>query len=165
MMPVTSSASTKTWVICRSPWMNTGGRGSSAPRAISRLRTTSSEGSGECASSHSHSFSSSASTSASGRPGHGGNGASWSRRIIRPAAAHAAGDASDGAPSTPSAAPGTAERASVGGSCHSTSGVGIGARCIARTSVARRVGCPSIFTNTSPARSVARSSCATTTST
>ena len=156
MTPVTSSPSTNTWVICRSPWMKTGFHGRSAASAISRLRRITSAGRTALASSHAHSLSSFAATSSSLGPGHGGNGASCSLRMAAPAAAHAAGDAADGSPRRPSALPGTAAIASTGGSRQRIAGVGIGAMAIARTSTSACAGSPSTFRNTSPTRSVAR---------
>jgi hypothetical protein len=53
--PVISSPSTNTWVICRSPCVNTGVHGRSAASAIWRLRVTISAGRTPFVTSHSHS--------------------------------------------------------------------------------------------------------------
>ena len=55
MMPVTLSPSTNTWVICRSPCVNTGVHGRSAASATWRLRVTKSAGRTPFVTSHSHS--------------------------------------------------------------------------------------------------------------
>src|SRR6478609_11114220 len=118
--------------------MNTGLHGRSAASAISRLRLTTSTDTPPLATSHSHSEASPGGNSTVPRLlstgccwhwllGHGGGGASCSVRTAAPAATHAAEEAPDGSPSTPSAVPGTAARASTGGLRQSTSGVGIGA--------------------------------------
>ncbi len=137
--------------------MNTGSHGRSAASATSRLRVTRSAGRTSFASSHAHSVSRLAAFSSRLRPGQGGSGASCSRRTAAPAAVHAADEAVDGLPRRPSADPRRPASASTGGFRHRTSGVGTGAIAIASTSTSVFAWSASIFRNTSPTRSVARS--------
>ena len=142
--------------------MNTGVHGRSAVSASRRLRVTMSAGRTSLVTSHAHSRSRHDASSSRVRPGQGGSGALCRVRMAAPAAAHAAGDAVEGSQRWPTASPGRAASASAGGLFHRIFGVGIGTIDIAPTSTSVRVGSPSIFTNTSPTRSVARSSWATT---
>src|SRR4051812_360260 len=67
--PVTSLASTNTWLLCRAPWVNTGVHGRSTASAIRRLRVTTTVGRTSLATSHSHSASSCDAKSSTFRPG------------------------------------------------------------------------------------------------
>ena len=104
--PVISSPSTNTSVICRSPCdEHRGVRPGHSLRDLAGARDQVG-GKAPVVISSSHSSSRLVADSAPRLLGHGGSGASCSRRTAAPAAAHADDDAIDGSPSRPSAVPG-----------------------------------------------------------